>query len=267
MHPILLSIGGFTVYSYGFFVAIGFVSAVLYMSYALKKSKYKIISQDQLYSLAIYLIIAAVIGARVLYELVENFSGFIANPFDIFKVWQGGLVFYGGLITAVATFVFFAVKKKKNVLKLADLFAPAIALGHFFGRIGCFFAGCCYGKDCALPWSVEFNNPDTLAVKGVHIHPTQLYEAFGNLIIFFILALYNKNRNKHKAGNTLALYFLGYGILRFTVEFFRADYRGGEFLGLSVSQVFSIILFAIGCIMLTNEQITVKVKKIRKRKK
>ncbi|AKL97545.1 prolipoprotein diacylglyceryl transferase [Endomicrobium proavitum] len=248
MYPILIKIGEFSIYSYGFFVALGFLFAVLYLSKVIKKTK--IISKDELYSLAVYLIIAAVVGARVLYELVENFSGFISDPLDVFRVWQGGLVFYGGLIAAVLVFIFYAVKNKKPLLKLSDIFAPAIALGHFFGRLGCFFAGCCYGKPTSQPWAVVFTDPETLAqpVAGLHVHPTQLYEALGNFALFAVLALYNKK--EHKAGKTLAFYLTGYAVLRFIIEFFRDDYRGGDFLGLSVSQIISIFMFAAGIAVL-----------------
>ncbi|MDR1195588.1 MAG: prolipoprotein diacylglyceryl transferase, partial [Endomicrobium sp.] len=240
MHPILFSFGGFTVYMYGFFVALGFFSAAWYVS---KTVKSDIISQDNLYSLFLWAIIAAIAGARVLYVLT-NLGDFIKAPLDIFKIWHGGLVFYGGFVAAVLYVVWHTKRKKIPLARLSDAIAPALGLGHFFGRIGCFFAGCCYGKACELPWAIVFNNADTLAVKGAHLHPTQLYEAFGNLIIFVFLRSYDKK--EHAAGKTFALYLIIYSILRFVIEFFRGDYRGSEFLGLSIAQTVSIILFATG---------------------
>ncbi|MDR2426113.1 MAG: prolipoprotein diacylglyceryl transferase [Endomicrobium sp.] len=240
MHPILLSFGGFTIYTYGLFVAVGFFLAALYVS---KNIKSDIISQDDIYSLFLYAIISSIIGARLLYVLTEM-QDFMKSPLDIFKIWNGGLIFYGGFIIAVTYIVWYTKRKKIPLARLSDIMAPALGLGHFFGRIGCFFAGCCYGKTSNMPWSVVFNNTDTLAVKGIHIHPTQLYEAFGNLAIFTILHFYNKK--EHAAGKTFALYLIIYAILRFTVEFFRGDYRGAELAGLSVSQIISVFLFSAG---------------------
>jgi phosphatidylglycerol:prolipoprotein diacylglycerol transferase len=244
MHPILFSFGGFTIYTYGFFVALGFFTATLYVT---KTVKSDIISQDNLYSLFLYTILAAIAGARLLYVLT-NPGEFIKAPLDIFKVWQGGLVYYGGFITAVLYVVWHAKRKKAPLARLSDAIAPALGLGHFFGRIGCFFAGCCYGKACELPWAVTFNNSDTLAQQGVHLHPTQIYEALGNLAIFAILHFYNKKG--HAAGKTFALYLITYALLRFTVEFFRGDYRGATFAGLSIAQTVSVLLFITGSVIM-----------------
>lgn len=240
MHPVLFSFGGFTVYTYGFFVAAGFFAAVLYISKNIRRG---IISQDDLYSLFLHMIIAAVLGARALYVLT-NPEDFLKAPQDIFKIWRGGLVYYGGFITAVLYAFYYAGKKKISLALLSDFAAPALGLGHFFGRIGCFFAGCCYGKACSLPWAVTFSNKDTMALGDTALHPTQLYEAFGNLAVFVFLHFYNKKQ--HPAGKTFALYLIIYSVLRFVIEFFRGDYRGGEFLGLSIAQNVSVILFITG---------------------
>jgi Prolipoprotein diacylglyceryltransferase len=167
---------------------------------------------------------------------------------DIFKIWHGGLVYYGGFIVAVSYVVWYCVRKKVPIGQLSDNIAPALGLGHFFGRIGCFFAGCCYGKTCDFPFAVVFNNADTLALRGVQIHPTQLYEAFGNLIVSFILHFYN--RKEHASGKTFALYLVMYAVLRFIVEFFRGDYRGSEFFGLSIAQNVSILIFFTGLLII-----------------
>ena len=244
MHPILFSFGNITVYTYGFFVAAGFFAATLYVS---KTAKSDIISQDNLYSLFLYTIAAAIVGARLLYVLT-NPGEFAKAPLNIFKVWHGGLVYYGGFIVAALYVIWYAKRKKIPLARLSDVIAPALGLGHFFGRIGCFFAGCCYGKECSLPWSVVFNNTDTLALRGVHLHPVQIYEALGNLMIFVILHFYNKK--EHAAGNAFALYLIIYAVLRFSLEFFRGDFRGATFAGLSIAQLVSIILLASGIIII-----------------
>lgn len=247
MHPILLSFGSLTIYTYGFFIAVGFIAASFYIVKMLKRSKEKIMSEDEFYSLLIYMMAAAIIGARFLFVII-NINDFIAAPLDVFKVWQGGLVYYGGFAATVLFSVIYTKKKNIPLGKFSDIAAPALALGHMFGRIGCFFAGCCYGKYCDLPWAVMFNDQNTLAVKGVLIHPTQLYEALGNLIFFLVLHQYNKKT--HPAGKTFAFYLIGYAVLRFVIEFFRGDYRGAELFGMSVAQVLSVFVFAAGIIII-----------------
>jgi phosphatidylglycerol:prolipoprotein diacylglycerol transferase len=124
-----------------------------------------------------------------------------------------------------------------------------VALAHFFGRIGCFFAGCCYGKYCDLPWAVTFNHHDSLAPTGIPLHPTQLYEALGNLAIFLFLFFFRK-RKKHD-GQLFWLYVLIYGITRSFIETFRADFRGEFFYGvLSISQVVGGFMAVVSLIML-----------------
>jgi phosphatidylglycerol:prolipoprotein diacylglycerol transferase len=128
--------------------------------------------------------------------------------------------------------------------------APSIALAHFFGRIGCFFAGCCYGKYCDLPWAVTFNNPDSLAPQGLPLHPTQLYEALSNMAIFLFLFFFRKH--KKYDGQIFWLYVFIYGITRSFIEIFRADFRGVFLYGIfSVSQVIGGIMAVVSLIMLS----------------
>ena len=226
MFPELFSIGPITVYTYGVLVALGFLAGTYY---AAANSK-DVMSKQQVYDFIFYVILVGLIGARLLYVLT-NFSYYSDNPLEILQIWKGGLVYYGGFICVLLFAFFYCRNKKTNILKLADIFAPALALGHFFGRIGCFFSGCCYGK----------NTDYFLAVSGRH--PTQLYEAFGNLLIFFLL---NKIlKSSHKKGYVFAWYMFLYSILRFFIEIFRGDDRGTFFLGMSPAQNISIIIFLI----------------------
>jgi len=247
MHPTLFKFFGIELYSYGLFVAFGFLAAFFYISAGAKKSKPPLIAQDVLQNLFLYLVLSAILGARILYVLI-NLKTYAHAPLDVFKIWEGGLVYYGGFVCAVAFVAFYLKKHKVPVLKFADLFAPVLALGHALGRIGCFLAGCCYGKPTEVPWSIVFSNADSLALKNVHIHPTQIYESVSNLLIFTALHLYNK-RN-HKDGKTAAFYLLLYSVMRFTIEFFRGDERGEFLLGLSPAQNISIALFILGIIIL-----------------
>lgn len=245
MYPILLKFGSFALHSYGLLAAMGFAFATVYLLRQNKKLNPQLISQDNLLNLIFGIIICAVIGARSLFVIVElkNFN----SIWEIFKIWEGGLVYYGGFILSAAFFIVFARIKKINVLKLLDLFAPAAALGHFFGRLGCFAAGCCYGKPADLPWVVEFTSQDSLAPTDIHLHPTQIYEAGANFLIFLLLYFYSKKSRRN--GKVFSLYLILYPAARFTIEFFRFDWRGEMFFGFSISQIISAFLFILGLIL------------------
>ncbi|MDR2395159.1 MAG: prolipoprotein diacylglyceryl transferase [Endomicrobium sp.] len=246
MYPILFSFGNFRIFSYGLFVALAFIVAMYYLSYSLNRLEFKIFSQEELSSFFVYLVFFGIIGARIFYVLT-NINEYIVSPLDIFKVWQGGLVYYGGFITVSIFAIIYCRVRNIQVLYLGDFFAPALALGHSIGRIGCFFSGCCYGKESNLPWAVVFTDKQSLAVLGEHLHPTQIYESLGNFCIFFILLFYSKK--KRRIGNIFAIYLILYSILRFVVECFRGDDRGIQYFGLSISQNMSIILLIIGVLI------------------
>jgi phosphatidylglycerol:prolipoprotein diacylglycerol transferase len=243
MYPILFNFRFITIYSYGLFVALAFIVATCYSSYSIKKSKEKLISQDKLYSLVMCIFIFALVGGRVFY-IFTNIDEFVLEPINIFKLWRGGFVYYGGFISAVIFIIVYARRTKKDFLKLCDFFCPVLTLGHAIGRIGCFFAGCCYGRHSTLLWSVVFMDKNSLAVRGKHLHPTQLYESFGNFLLFLFLHFYS--RRKNRVGVVFGIYLIAYAVLRFIIEFFRDDYRGPSFFCFSISQVMSIFLFIIG---------------------
>jgi phosphatidylglycerol:prolipoprotein diacylglycerol transferase len=248
MYPILFSFCGIEIRGYGFFAAVAFVSAVVYVSQRIKKSNEQIMTVDQFYSFFAFLILFAIVGARVLYILTD-IKYYISHPLKIFYIWEGGIVYYGGFIAGTIFTIFYAKFRKINILKFADILAPAIALGHFFGRIGCFFAGCCYGKSSNLPCAVVFSNPNTIAIRGVPLHPAQLYEAFANIALFFYLNWLLKKENKD--GKVFAVYLIVYSVIRFAVEFFRGDDRGIYFLGVSIGQIISIVVFSAGLFIFT----------------
>lgn len=236
MFPILIKLGPLTIRTYGFFVAVGLFVALQYILY---KSKKEGIPEDAMFDLTLYSIVGGLIGARLTY-VAFNFNLYSKNLWDILKIWEGGLVFYGGfIIGTISGLLYIFYHKELKIWTIADILAPAISIGHFFGRIGCFFAGCCYGKPTDLPWAVVFKNPQCLAPINVPIHPVQLYEAFLNLVIFIILVAYD--RKKHPTGLVFALYLFLYALVRFMLEFLRGDDRGGFFIGLSPSQLLAII--------------------------
>ena len=245
MHPILLKIGFVTIYTYGFFVAVAFFMALRFI----KKEAIRLgENPEKIMDLSFYVLIAGVLGARIVYIFTVPHA-FLSNPLEIFKIWNGGLVFYGGFIGAFCTLLFFVKKNKVSLLKYLDIYAPAIALGHFFGRLGCFSAGCCYGRQCDYFWSVVFLNPDSLAPNGVALHPTQLYSAFANILIFIFLYFFRYRKRFN--GQVFFLYVFIYGIIRSVIETFRGDYRGYIiFKSFSLSQTLGIGFSICALIML-----------------
>ena len=186
MFPVLLKIGPISIFTYGSFIAVGFLAGIFL---AIKEAKRLGEDHEKIMDLCFYILVAAILGSRLFYVATSP-EMFLRNPVEILKIWNGGLVFYGGFIAALVTGVIFLKVKNIPVWKTADIMAASVALAHFFGRIGCFFAGCCYGKHCDLPWAVTFNHPDSLAPTGIPLHPTQLYEALGNLAIFHVPVLF-----------------------------------------------------------------------------
>jgi phosphatidylglycerol:prolipoprotein diacylglycerol transferase len=244
VHPVLIHFGGFSIKTYGFFIAIGFLVGI---SFALREAKRLNYDSQLILDLSFYMIVGAIIGSRLFYVLT-HMSYYRQNPFDIFKVWQGGLTFFGGFILAVTICVWIIKKHQLGIWKIFDIFAPFLAVGVFFGRLGCFFAGCCYGKPCSLPWAVTFNNPQSLAILHVPLHPTQLYSAAGALITFLILFAWRK-RKSFDGQLTLMWIFL-YSCFRLIIEMLRGDVRGDLLFGqFPASQILSGLL-AIGSLIL-----------------
>lgn len=239
MYPILFKFGPLTIHTYGLFVAIGFL---LGLGLAVRQAKKEGIPSYKIVDLGFYILLSAIIGSRLFFIFI-NVSHYIKNPLDIFKIWEGGLVFYGGVLFAIPTVIWYAKKNGLGIWSMADVFAPSIAIGHALGRLGCFAAGCCYGKPAeSLPWAVTFTNPQSLARIGIPLHPTQLYESAGEFINFLILI--TLRRYKSFDGQLFLTYVLLYSVLRFIVEFFRGDIsRGFIIYNMSLSQGISILMF------------------------
>jgi phosphatidylglycerol---prolipoprotein diacylglyceryl transferase len=245
VHPVLFSIGRLTIYSYGFMIAVGMMAGLFL---ARRQAAREGIDQDKIIDIAFYILVAALIGARLLFVLM-NLGEYAAHPLDILKIWQGGLVFYGGLLPAVAIAIWYIKRLGLPLWQMADIFAPSLALGHAFGRIGCFLAGCCYGEACGLPWAVTFTDPRSLAPQGIPLHPTQLYSVLGLLLLFAFLLFLRKKKTFQ--GELFWTYLLCYTVGRFFLEFLRGDDRGSVLGGiLSTTQAISIPLAGISVAML-----------------
>lgn len=248
MHPILFEIGGFPVYTYGLLLAAAYL---LGLQFALVRARSRGLDPNRVMDLGIWIIISALVGAKLLLVLVD-FNTFRQNPSELFSLVRSGGVFYGGLIAAVIVALLYLRKHRMPTWTVTDVFAPGIALGHVIGRLGCFFAGCCYGRPTDVPWAVTFTNPDAAANVGTPLHqalhPTQLYEAGAELLILGLLLL-TERKGRPFPGRTFWGYMLLYGVSRFIIEMFRGDPRGmiGAF---STSQFVSIVLVPLAIIML-----------------
>ena len=248
MHPILIHfpdawplIGGMNLYTYGALVATAFLVAILWTLHEAKVAGY---DRDKVADLTFYLIIAAIVGSRLLYVLVE-LRHFLSRPLAVFKIWEGGLVFYGGLLACIAISWWYTRRHAWSLKGTADLFMPGVALGHAIGRIGCLMAGCCYGLPVADSpwWGLTFPHLDaTLAPAGIPLYPTQLMESAVELLLFGILVW--RRRHKRFEGQVFLTYLILYAAARSVLEIFRGDtIRGFVIPGiLSTSQFISALV-------------------------
>ena len=259
MRPILFHIGPVPIHGYGLMLAVGFLVA---MYLAQRNSKYFGISDEKLANLFPWIIVAGAVGARLFHVLVERPAYFFQNPIDIFKLWDGGVTFYGGLIGGVLVVYIFARRNKIPFIQLGDFLIPYVALGQVFGRLGCFLAGCCYGIPTDLPWGIVSMNPDSVTRPlGIALHPTQLYQAGVNLITFIIL--YKLSWKKKFTGQILLVYGLTFTVGRSIVEIFRGDSIRGYIIDgvLTTSQGISLAIF-VPCLIIY----IIKVRSLRKEK-
>ena len=240
-------------HTYGLLVAAAFLIALWI---ATRLARREGLNPDAVSNLGIYCALSAIVGAKLMMLLVD-IPYYAEHPGEIFSLGtlQAGGVFYGGLIAALAVSAWYMRKTGLPLLRTADVFAPGIALGHGIGRLGCFSAGCCWGVETRVPWAVTFMNPAANRLVGVPLgiplHPTQLYEAFAECLIFGVLFL--QVRKPRPAGSLIGLYLMLYSTARFVVEFFRVHEQGNLWNGpLDTSQWISLVLFALGAALFVN---------------
>src|SRR4029077_19911602 len=225
MYPRLFELGPITVYTYGVLLAAAYL---LGLKFAMTRAKARGLDAVRVLDLGIYIIISALVGAKLLL-LITDFRSFRADPRELLTLARSGGVFYGGLILAVIVALWYIRRAGLPLWTTCDVFAPGIALGHVVGRFGCLFAGCCFGKPTNVPWAITFHDPFAAANVGtplnVPLHPTQLYEAGAELLILIVLLVTEKRGHKF-AGRTFWLYMLLYSVSRYVIEFYRGDERG-----------------------------------------
>lgn len=262
MKKVLFSIGGVSIYSYGLMIGIGLLVALFVGEYRFKKHK---LNDEIVLDLLLICAITGFLGAKLLYIIVE-FDEFTKNPMDV--LGSNGFVVYGGIIVGVLAGYIYTRLKKLNFMEIFDYVMPEVALAQAFGRIGCFMAGCCYGRETDSFLGVVFPE-DSLAPYGVKVLPTQLFSAAGDLLIAVLLIVLSdyvyKNVKKqgskkfgHVYGDMGCIYMILYAVGRFLIEFLRDDIRGavGVF---STSQFISIFIavFGIGLMIFNRKRLNV----------
>jgi phosphatidylglycerol:prolipoprotein diacylglycerol transferase len=245
MFPDLITLGTVTVHTYGLFLALG-LFAGLTVAWRIKEREG--IGARQVLEMASLTVFAAVIGSRGLY-VIMNVSQYKIRPMDILKIWDGGFVFAGGIIFVLSILLLYARRRGLSFFKLGDLWAPAVAIGQCIGRLGCFFAGCCYGIPTDLKWGVVFTHPHSLAPLHVAMHPTQLYSAASGFAIFVVLLLLHAK--KKFDGQVLLWFLILHSTARLAVERFRGDDRGVLFNGnMTTTQLAATIILVVAVITL-----------------
>ena len=257
-------------HTYGVMLALAFVTAIwLAQKEAARQGQDPQLVGD----LSFWILVSSLVGARVYFILVNWGDYFGANAMvatrigripRLFAIWEGGMVFYGGFIAAALAAAVFLRVKKVAFLPFSDTLIPSVAYGQFLGRIGCFAAGCCWGRSCepALPWAARFP-PESMAFQSMAarpgpgrfiapdhlhtlpIHPVQLYESLGELLLFAVLALWLRPRKRFH-GQVMAAWLMLYAVLRTVTETFRGDVERGVWMGLGAGQWTSIVIFATG---------------------
>ena len=251
---------------YGVMMALAFLAGLWT---ATRRARLANVHSEIIADVTMWLMVGSIIGARIVYVTTYWKQEFASQPFrEVFMIQHGGLVYYGGLIGATVAGIGYLTWKKLPVWKIADILAPSIALGSVFGRIGCLLNGCCYGHVCDLPWAIHF--PADHETRGDGVHPTEIYDALLNLILYLTLAWLFRCRwkmrieaggfklengscgnlpaSQFRDGQIFALYLIGYAICRSTVEFFRGDYRADHIHAgmFTPAQIVSVPILMVG---------------------
>jgi phosphatidylglycerol:prolipoprotein diacylglycerol transferase len=244
MLPELVRIGSFSLPTYGLLMATAFLASLWLLR---KRAPAAGISPDAASDLGIWILLSGLAGSKLLLVIVE-WPHYVTSLSAFLSLFRSAGVFYGGLIGAVLVSMVLIRKRDIDFWNLCDAAAPCVALGQSIGRLGCFAAGCCWGREAHVPWAVTFTNPIAEGNVGVPLdvplHPTQIYESLGTLLLCILLVRFEKRRF---SGETFARYLIGYAVLRGTIELFRGDPRGFLFQSaLSTSEFIAILGLAFG---------------------
>ena len=256
MFPVLFKIGRLEIHSYGLMLALSFLLGIYWSMYRARKRG---IDRNSVMDLSLIIVVCAIVGSRLMYVLthLEEFRGRWLDTFSPFQssgdIGLLGLTMLGGVLLAILAIIIYCKVKKINVLKLCDVMIPAVGLGIFLTRIGCFLHGCCFGMPCDLPWGIVFPliSPAGSILQGQHLHPTQLYSSFYGLIILIVVLLLD--RKPRFDGFLLSVFFMLYGVFRFSVDYLRyyeSSVRVSLFgMSFTINQIISFMMFVCGLIL------------------
>lgn len=252
MHPVLFTIpifGGLPVHTYGVLVATAFLVGMWWGGYDARRRGE---NPQRIMDLVFYMLLSGVLVSRLHYILVVDPGMFLRAPLDVFKIWQGGITWYGGVIGGTLGVVAYVWYYKLSFWTCADIVAPGLSIGHAIGRLGCLMAGCCHGLPSPVGAWYGITFPDgvgSLAPAGIPLYPTQLMESAGEVLIFLFLVW--RGRHQKFSGQIVALYLMVYAVLRFVLEYFRGDTDRGWFWEpyVSTSQGIAVFMFAAGFTM------------------
>lgn len=243
---------GVRVFGFGAMIVLAFISSTWLACWRARREK---LDPDVIMDMSFWVVFFGMVGARLFY-CVEYWGVEIKSLWDVLQYWKGGIVFYGGVIGSTLAFFIYRRLRPFPLRPYMDVLAPSIAIGIFFGRLGCFLNGCCYGDACQLPWAVSFPKPSPPwlhhAALGMisrddvwsfPVHPTQIYSAIDGLVLLLLLSAYYPFRRRH--GEVMALLAVTYPVSRFLIEYLRND-EGVFFAGLTISQNISVVLFLAG---------------------
>jgi phosphatidylglycerol:prolipoprotein diacylglycerol transferase len=249
MYRTLFDVGPFSIHTYGLALAVAFWLGI---ELSAREARRRGMDPVHIVDLGIVVLVSSVIGSRLFYVL-GHLDQYRSNPVDVFKVWEGGLTFYGGLIAGVLFGIGYLRLKRQPLAQAIDVVAPQIALGIAIARIGCFMNGCCFGKESNLPWACTFP-PDSQAgwvLPGITLHPTQVYSTIANFGIFIFLR--RRLHAAHAAGTVFYAFLIAYGAWRFVIDFLRYYeanmYVGFGGLSITYNQVLSMGLMALGAVL------------------
>lgn len=247
MFPVLFHIGSFAVHTYGVVLMAAFMVSI-YIAFRMAQRR---IAQDkpwpitpeQVLDLGIWLVVAGLVGARVMFVALD-WEMYSAHPSDMFRVWQGGLSFHGGFFGGLIALSIFCIRHRIPVLSMADLYAPGCMLGYAIGRVGCFLNGCCYGAPTSMPWGIRFHDDGVLTPPS---HPTQLYSVALGLLSFALL-LHLQKRQSFR-GQLSCWFFILAGAERFIMEIWRANVTSTVVaLGMTDVQLLCLSFIALGVV-------------------
>lgn len=263
-----IEFNGISVPTFFLVISISLSFLVVYLSY---RVDYLNLDRKLIFDFAILLMISGFIGGRLMHVLYEEWPYYLKRPWQIIYFWQGGFVFYGGLLFSILITWFYSRIRKVNFLSMADFFAPTLSLAHALGRMGCYFAGCCYGAKCQLPELNQFFSNWKILGTLDGRHPTVLYLIIGEILIFNYLIFLEKKFLEKKliyfAGALFVKWILVHSLMRLFVEYFRDDFRGAFYTfplfgRISVSQIISLGLIFFSILFLSYHLFLIKKKKL-----